>query len=406
MSERTQKVVWGILALIALALSAATAFLYVESRRLSSTAGAVYRLAYTTIQGESQETLSGQIQSCDLRGRNVVQLTDTDTLDAFAAGEPMLSGTLTEARVAFLRVQVETQPDAGAADPGVGMPGGVYLVDARGKGLEKVSSGLERVWAVAPSWSPDGKQVVFASVEDLNNDGQLVIEEVGIYVCNVGTAQWRRIASVNGAIVRLSWSPASPQIIVTLIESGSLVSRLLDAETGSLLLEGTAPAACWSPDGLELAAYLTEDDKIHILRPDGSESYELDPPPGRVSQLLWVPTWPAGEQADRGRLLAISAPAHTSEAGQLYAGSAEPEAERWERLVGPDDQVMDMAASPDGRYVAYTLFTGGPAHVSQPVPPADVYVLEIGHNQPVRLTADSGFEGLATWIPVQESSAP
>jgi Tol biopolymer transport system component len=392
---------WGILAIIALGLSAATAYLYIENRRLSSTAGAAYRLAYTSIQEEAQAKLSGQLLSCDLRGRNVMQLTDTDVLDGFAACEPLPSGTGTEPRLAFLRLQIETQPDSGASDSGVGMPGAVYVVNARGKGLKKVSGGLERVWTVAPSWSPDGKQVVFASVEDLNNDGQLLIDEVGIYVCNVKDAQWRRIASINGAIVHLSWSPASPQILVTFIESNVLVSTLLDAETGRSILEGPAPAASWSPDGLELAAYLTEDDKIHILRPDGSESYELDPPPGQVSQLLWVPTWPASKQVDQGRLLAISAPEHTSEVGQLYVRSAEPDGQRWERLVSPDDQVIHIAASPDGRYVTYTLFTGGPADASQPVPPADVYLLEIGHNQPVRLTADPGFEGLATWIPVQ-----
>jgi hypothetical protein len=399
-SERTQKILWGILTIIALGLSTATAYLYIENRRLSSTEGAAYRLAYTSIQEEAQAKLSGQLLSCDLRGRNVMQITDTDGLDGFAACEPLPSGTGTEPHLAFLRLQVETEPHSGASDSGVGIPGGVYVVSARGKGLKKVSGGLERVWTAAPSWSPDGKQVVFASVEDLNNDGQLLIDEVGIYVCNVKDAQWTRIASIDGAIVHLSWSPASPQIIVTFIESNVLVSRLLDAETGALLLEGPAPAACWSPDGLELAAYLTEDDKIHILRPDGSESYELDPPPGLVSQLLWVPTWPASKQVDQGRLLAISAPEHTSEAGQLYAGSAEPDGKRWERLVSPDDQVIHMAASPDGRYVTYTLFTGAPADASQPVPPADVYLLEIGHNQPVRLTADAGFEGLATWIPV------
>jgi len=88
-SERAQQMLWVVLAIIALGLSAATAYLYVESRRVSLTAGAAYRLAYTSIQEESQEKLSGHIQSCNLHGKNVAQLTDADAFDAFAACDPV-----------------------------------------------------------------------------------------------------------------------------------------------------------------------------------------------------------------------------------------------------------------------------------------------------------------------------
>lgn len=399
MSERAQQMLWVVLAIIALGLSAATVYLYVESRRVSSTAGSAYQLAYTSIQEESQEKLSGHIQSCNLHGKNVVELTEADALDAFAACEPLPPGTTREPRIAFLRLQIETQSHNQPSPSDIGTPGGVYVVNAGGGEAKRICEGLERMWTVAPSWSADGKQLVFAAVEDLNNDGQLVMDEVGIYVCNVESTEWKRIASVDGAVTRLSWSPASPQIIVTFVQSGQLLSKLLDAETGRPLLEGPAPAACWSPDGQELAAYLTEDDKIHILRPDGSESYELDPP-GHIVQLLWVPTWPASEQSKRGRLLAISGPEHTSEVDQLYVRSAEPGDERW-YPIDLEGYVMQMSASPDGRYVAYTLLTSEPTEVYQTLPPADLYLLELGQSQPVRLTSDPGFEGLATWIPVQ-----
>jgi len=398
-SERAHQMLWVVLAIIALGLSAATAYLYVESRRVSLTAGAAYRLAYTSIQEESQEKLSGHIESCNLHGKNVAQLTDADAFDAFAACEPLPPGTTREPRVAFLRLQIETQSHNQPSPSDVGAPGGVYVVNARGGEAKRICGDLERMWTIAPSWSPDGKQLVFAAVEDLNNDGQLVMDEVGIYVCDVQSTESKRIASIDGAVTRLSWSPASPQIIVIFIQSGQLQSKLLDAETGRSLLEGPAPAACWSPDGQELAAYLPEDDKIHILRPDGSESYQLDPP-GHVVELLWVPMWPASEQSKRGRLLAISRPEHTSEVGQLYVRSAEPGDERW-HPIDLEGYVTQMSASPDGRYVAYTLLTDELAEARRTVSPADLYLLEIGHNQPVRLTSDPGYEGLATWIPVQ-----
>jgi Tol biopolymer transport system component len=398
-SERTQQILWAVLAIIALGLSAATAYLYVEARRVSSTAGAAYRLAYTSIEEESQEKLLGHIQSCNLHGKNVAKLTDSDSLDAFAACEPLSPGATREPRIAFLRLQVEIQSHNQPSPSDAGAPGGVYVVNATGGQAKRICRGLERMWSVAPSWSPDGKQLALAAVEDLNNDGQFVMDEIGIYVCDIESTESKRIASIAGAVTRLSWSPASPQIIVTFIQSGRVQSALLDAETGRSLLEGPAPAACWSPDGQELAAYLTDDKKIHILRPDGSESYELAPP-GHVVQLLWLRTWPASEQSKQGRLLAISRPEHTSEIGQLYVRSAEPGDERW-HPIALEGHVMQMSASPDGRYVAYTLLTDELAEAYQTVPPADLYLLELGQSQPVRLTSDPGFEGLATWIPVQ-----
>jgi WD40 repeat protein len=398
MSPRTQRFLWIILAVIALCLTAVTAGVYVESRRRSLTAGAAFRLAYTSIQEDAQQTPSGQLLSCDLRGRNVAQLTETNALDAFAASEPLHVSTSEAAQIAFLRLQSETQSDPHSSETDVGMLGGVYVVSARGGQVRKVSGVLTRVWTVAPSWSPDGKQVAFAAVEDLNSDGRLLIDEVGIYVCDAVGTQCTRIATIGSAVTRLLWSPAGAQLIVTSIQSDGLVSRLLDAQTGESILDGHAPAACWSPDGMEIAAYVADDDKVYVLRPDESESYELDPPPGRAVQLLWIPTWPASELTKRGRLVSVSEPEHASGPSQLYIRSPEPGAETWQHLIDLENYVMHVAASPDGRYLAFTLLTAEPSEASEMVPPADLYLLEIGQKQPVRLSSAPGLEGLATWI--------
>jgi len=334
---------------------------------------------------------SGHIYSCDLQGKNVTQLTHSDPSDAFAVSEPWLPKTASTQRIAFLRLQVSTR----SSESGVGAPGGVYVMNALGGEPTRVSGSLERVWTVAPSWSPDGKQLVFGAVKDLNNDGQLRIEDLGVYVSDVESGKPNLIVNVGAALTRLSWSPADPLVILTMIESNELVSKLLDIQTGQIILEGHVPAACWSPDGVELATYWTEDRTIHILHPDGTESYELDPPPGEVAELLWASAWPPGAQSEAGTLLAIASPQHGSHVGQIYMRPAEPGAGRWERLSGPHDYSMHMAVAPDGHYLAYASYAGGPRRAA---PYPDLFLLDLGSCQASRLTTEAVFEGLPTWM--------
>ncbi len=388
MSERVQKTLWILLAVVAVGLSAATAYLFALSRRMSS-GEPNYRIAYTSFTEESS-----QIYSCDLLGMNVTQLTDSDFRHAFAVSEPWLPKGANTHRIAFLRLQ----PSTGSTESGVGARGGVYVMNALGGEPTKVSGSLERVWTVAPSWSPDGKQLVFGAVEDLNNDGQLRLEDLGVYVADVESGEPKLVITIGAALTRLSWSPADPLVILTMIESNELESKLLDIQTGQIVLEGPVPAACWSPDGVELATYWTKDRRIHILHPDGTESYELDPPPGEVAELLWASAWPPGAQSEAGTLLAIASPQHGSHVGQIYMRPAEPGAGRWERLSGPHDYAMHVAVSPDGHYLAYASYAGGPRRAA---PYPDIFLLDLGSGQASRLTSEAGFEGQPTWLTLE-----
>jgi hypothetical protein len=138
------------------------------------------------------------------------------------------------------------------------------------------------------------------------------------------------------------------------------------------------------------------DRKIHVLHTDGSEEYGLDTPSGYVGELLWLPANTKDSIEDAERLLVVSASQPMSSmSGQLHIRSAFPGGgEAWKRLTDDETNAAYLAASPDGRYVAYTLLTG-----HEPEPTGDLYVLEIGQDEPRRLTSAPGFEGLATWIP-------
>ena len=390
MNDRLLRVLWTLMALVAVGLGAATAYLFRETRRLSAVAQPPYRIAYVSWQDDDVG-----LQTCNLQGQDVRRLTSAEGMDAFVAAEPLHAG-MSVPRVAFLRAHPE--PQVGASESSVGMEGAVYVMSADGGPPVQVSGTLQRIWDVPPCWLAGGKQLVFAALEDLNGDGKWLADESGLYICDADKAEPRRFAAGSGTVTRLACSPIDPLVIVTWVESDRTSSALLSTEGGKPLLEGDAPVACWSPDGAQIAAYLLDDRRIHILRTDASELYDLEPPPGEIVDLLWLPMWPAQGQNQTGQLLAVASSQHGIGAGQMYLRSVEPRAESWQRLSNQDDYIIHMAPSPDGRYVAYTLYTGSSGQRNGP-PQADLYLLDLSSGQDLRLTTDKGFEGLAAWIP-------
>jgi len=136
-----------------------------------------------------------------------------------------------------------------------------------------------------------------------------------------------------------------------------------------------------------------------LLPNAGGQPDSIDAPPGEVIDLAWAPMPDAGADAFQGRLLAITARQSSYGFGQLFARSANPGTrEAWEPLTDAQMQVFGLSISPDGRYVAYSLATGGPTVGRDGPPSADLYLLELGQPEPRRLTSDPGFEGMATWV--------
>ena len=389
MSERLQRVLWILMGLVAVALGVATVYLFRESRAVFAAAQPAYRIAYISWQEDGVS-----LQTCNLQGQDVRRLTTSEAVDLFVASEPLHGGTSVP-RLAFLRLRPEQQ--AGTSESGVGAEGAVYVVSAQGGSPAPVSGTLQRVWNVSPCWLAGGQQVVFAALEDLNGDGKWLAGETGVYISDADKPEPRRFAAGNGTVARLACSPADPLVIVTWMDGERTSSALLSTEGGKPLLEGAAPVACWSPDGTQIAAYLLDDHRIHILRTDGTELYDLNPPPGELVDLSWLPPRPDRGPEEAGQLLATATSQYGIGAGQMYLRSAGASATGWERLTGLDDYVIHMAASPDGRYVAYTLYAGSSGQDSQ-VPQADLYLLDLSNRQDLRLTSEENFEGLATWV--------
>ncbi len=392
MSERTQQVVWSVMALIAAGLLTATIRLFVHTRLSPASATGANRIAYV-----SERDGTYRIFTSDIQGDGVTRLLATERAELFPVCEASSASGDTEPRLAFLGLDFQS-PEG--HDTGPGVPGGVFVVSHRGGQPRKVSGHVERVAPVAPTWSPEGRRLAFAGFEDLNGDGQYAEQEAGIFVADLDTGQAKRVASALVAGMRLAWSPAGEFIIAKGLQADSpvITAFLVDLSSGEIHTHpdiAEITMACWSPDGTRVAAYSRADHKFHILdvEDDASELYAFEAPAGDAFDLLWVSGTGSGAQ-NTERLYVVAGYDEELGVGPLYSRSTQPSREEpWTLITGSLSYVLFLSASPDGRYLAYTQFSSEEE--------GNVYVLEVGQEEPRLLTSDPGFEGLVTWIPGQ-----
>lgn len=100
---------------------------------------------------------------------------------------------------------------------------------------------------MSPSWSPDGKKIVYVSFEKKRSQ---------IYVTEVTTGRRQLISSFSGINGAPAWSPDGRQLALVLSKTGLPQLYTLDLQSGRLqrVLESDAidTEPSWSPDGKSL----------------------------------------------------------------------------------------------------------------------------------------------------------
>jgi Tol biopolymer transport system component len=194
-----------------------------------------------------------------------------------------------------------------------------------------------------PAWSPDGKQIVFAS--DRTGDWE-------IYVLRLGDREPRRLTSAPGRDAHPAWSPDGKTIAFQSPREGAHTNLYLMNSDGSgqrkiTSHEGFAGVPAFSPDGRQIAYQWTGD--MENFR--GWRVMMTAPAPGAATRALTdgkandqVPNW----SPDGKRLIFYS---DRTGVDQLYTMT--PDGADVVRLTDAPAADRTGAYSPDGKTIAF-----------------------------------------------------
>ena len=139
--------------------------------------------------------------------------------------------------------------------------GHIWVVNANGRGAHRVTSSPS-ARDVDPSWSPDGRQIVFKSVPATSGPKSRASAIVVVNIDGSG----RRVVSPAQDVESPSWSPDGTLIAFQLKGHIALV-RPDGRELRVLPVDGGCPS--WAPDS-DVIAICGDDGNIYAIGRDGS----------------------------------------------------------------------------------------------------------------------------------------
>lgn len=240
-------------------------------------------------------------------------------------------------------------------------------------GSEKVTVTNNRTINLSPSWTADGRFLLYTSYQGGNP---------ALYLYDVLTGKETRFSSTGGSSLGGKWSPDGRFVAASIERSGNTDIHLLD-RTGKMQRRLTDSSAidvspAWSPDGGQLVFVSN--------RSGGPQLYIMEIASGKTRRLTYnggyntSPDWsPKGDKI-----------AYTGRAGgrfQIFTISAQGGEPQMLTSSGDNE---DASWSPDGRYIAFTSNRKGRYQL---------YMMQANGENQERLTGSGGDDTNPSWSP-------
>ena len=189
---------------------------------------------------------------------------------------------------------------------------------------------------VNPAWSPDATRIAFASQRSSSFD---------VYVMNADGTGTRRLTSGKGNDSHPTWSPDGRRLVFD--RDGDIFAMNADGTDVTRISDVTAAEGepSWSPDG-KWIAYVrrtpgTASRELWLMRPDGSRRRALTAQNATVATPAWSP--------DSSRVVFAS-----NEGGEIYKLYTIGVDGKGLRSVAPTaSDNFEPSWSPDGQTIAY-----------------------------------------------------
>ena len=165
---------------------------------------------------------------------------------------------------------------------------GLHIMDADGAGPRTLFDAGGKL-TVFPSWSPDGKHIVFsmgAFFDRPRKPGQVAM-------INADGSGLRMLTEGEASSGFPSWAPDGKRIVYRVAGKGEQGLRILSLEDGKVTKLTTEydNFSAWSPRGdlIAFTSFRDGDFEIYTIRPDGSGVRKLTNTRGNDAHLVWSP---------------------------------------------------------------------------------------------------------------------
>jgi TolB protein len=241
-------------------------------------------------------------------------------------------------------------------------------------GSEKFQLTNNRTINLSPSWTPDGKSVLYTSYKDRNSS---------LYLFELYSGKEVRFAPRNGRYLGGKISPDGQFIAATVETGGNSNINLLD-RNGNLVRSLTENAGIevspsWSPDSRQLA-FVSD-------RSGSPQVYVLDVASNKARRITYSGNYNTSpEWSPRGDRIA-----YTGRVGNRFAiftigvDGGEPR-----KLTAESADSEDPTWSPDGRFIVFSSNRAGKYHL---------YLMQASGENQRRLTGSGGDDTKPSWSP-------
>jgi serine/threonine protein kinase len=283
-------------------------------------------------------------------------------------------------QIAYVSTQGRTKPQ-------------IYLFDITGGSVIKITDMADG--ACQPSWSPDGKRLVFISPCGGMDE---IYYGASLYIINADGSGLTPIDSVPGGDFDPAWSPDGKSIAFTSLRTKQMeifvlhlddFSNPIQITKGALGVGSRQPA--WSPDGSKFAYSVDRIDgayQLWLMNADGTEQKQIVR--SGVALTDYLPTW----SPDGSLILFNQRCAIKFCAPYLMTISSTDRTVQQGKLVPLNVITIENADySPDGLFLAYE---GGETGENN-----DIFYMDITGTNITRVTTDLGLDFQPAWRPIQ-----
>jgi TolB protein len=246
-------------------------------------------------------------------------------------------------------------------------------MDYDGHNPVALTDGTEHI--INPTYSPDGKTLIFAS---FHKSG------ITSYIMDLTTQQKKVLGNFNAMNFAARFSPDSRYVVLSIVKNGTSAIYEMELATKKLtqLTQHTDIdiSPCYSPDGTQIVFTSRRHgrENIYVMNRNGSDVRRISFDEGKYSQPAWSP---------RGDYIAFI----KQMGNAFYVGVMAPDGSG-ERLITESYLIERPVWSPNGRIIMFTKEAG---HGIK----SQLFQVDMtGRNQRVLETRKDGFD--STWSPL------